>query len=102
MCKSIYDASPEDSLIDSWSRPDENNKYIELVNGALHDPIIKRIPRKCPKCNHPNMKLLLLGTSETVAFICPNVECETNASVGTSSDSKKTEIAQKIDISDSL
>ena len=59
--------------MDSWSRPDENDRYVELINGSLHDPTIKRIKRDCDKCGKKITKMLLLGTSEKVMFVC---DCE--------------------------
>lgn len=69
-CNKDFKSEPEDTLMFSFSKHKEKDKFNELIRGSTYDPTIKRIDRKCNNCGASHMGMLRLGHDEHIMFVC--------------------------------
>ncbi len=69
-CNKDFESEPEDTLMFSYSKHKEKDKFIELIRGSPFDPTVKRLQKKCDKCAAEQMGMLRLGVDEHIIFIC--------------------------------
>ena len=68
-CNREYAMMSNDTLLANYSKPKETDKYEALIRSAYADPALKKIDKKCSKCNE-YLGILLVGDDEHVIEIC--------------------------------
>lgn len=69
-CNKVFPANPEDTLMASFTKYMEHDKYSDLIRGSAYDPTNKKINKKCKNCGKDYMSMLRLGEDELVVFVC--------------------------------
>lgn len=72
ICKQSYPSLPKDTLMaeEYMESGDSKLKYNVFIENSAHDPTNKIIKRQCSECEKNFMKVIRIGSTEQIIYVC--------------------------------